>query len=137
MSDRFPISKDVGRTGATISAPNGFKLIIPANTWPNVVNVQIAGPLFKPTYLSNILIASYAYIISPQTQELYQEATIYIPFDRSFDNVVSVLNIYHSNDAGGVDPTMWQPIPLVNSGIEGVLAGKVSSFGAFFVGYEP
>ena len=138
MAERYPISVDVPRDGITLTAIDQFKVIIPANAVSSVVTLEIVGPTFRPSYLSSIQPASFIYILSPQGFELAKEAEIYIPFYKTFDEVADYLRIYYRPDVGGtVDPWTWEPLPVVDSGIEGIAAAKFTKFGAFFVGYEP
>ncbi len=130
----YPIQQSVGRQGATITGPDGLKLILPAMSWPDVVDVEIAGPLFKVDYLPGIVPVSYTYIIYPQGHSMAVRGTIYLPFYGSWEGDRSNLRVYRSNDAGGIDPDLWEPLPVMDNGDPGILGGTFLYLGAFFIG---
>lgn len=132
--DHYPIQKSVGRQGATIEAPDGFKLIIPALSWPDIADIQIAGPLFKVSYLHGIAPVSFAYIVYPEGKDMAVNGTIYLPFDVSWEVDRSHLRVYRSNDAGGIDPDLWEPLPIVDNGDPGIIGGTFNKLGTFFIG---
>lgn len=132
----YPIQQDVGRQGATITAPDGFKLIIPAMSWPDVANLQIAGPLFNVNYLSGVAPVGFAYIVYPEGRDMAVNGTIYLPFQTSWEADRSLLRVFRANDAGGVDPQMWEPLPVSDNGEPGIMGGIFNKLGAFFIGRQ-
>ena len=134
--DHYPIQKSVGRQGATIIAPDGFKLIIPAMSWPDVADIQIAGPLFRIGYLSGLAPAGFTYIVYPEGRDMAVNGTIYLPFDVSWETDRSLLKVFRANDAGGVDPNLWMPLPVVDNGDPGIIGGTFDKLGAFFIGRQ-